>query len=188
MKQRFTNCQQRETAFTLIELILVMALLTVVIAMAAPSLASFFRGRALENEARRFVTLTRYGQNRAVSEGTPMVLWVDLDDRAYGLRERSGFRSAEFTNLARQDVYFRLAEKVEMEIDRYPLSPRTGDVRGSAALLRLPSIQFLPDGSIDESSLTNIVLREGTERLWIVRWRNSYEVRNETNLWKQAYR
>src|SRR5437667_3469223 len=61
-------------AFTLIELILVMALLVIVMAVSAPALSNFFRGRTLDSEARCFMSLTRYGQSRAVSEGIPMVL------------------------------------------------------------------------------------------------------------------
>ena len=54
-----------DRAFTLIELVLVMTLLVVVVAIAAPSLAGFFRGRALDAEARRLLSLTRQGQSRA---------------------------------------------------------------------------------------------------------------------------
>ena len=62
--------------FTLIELILVMAVLAIVLAIIAPSLGNFFRGRTLDSEARRFVSLTRYAESRAVSEGSPMLLWM----------------------------------------------------------------------------------------------------------------
>ena len=51
--------------FTLIELVVVMTLLVTVIALASPSLAGFFRGRALDAEARRMMSLTRLGQSRA---------------------------------------------------------------------------------------------------------------------------
>ena len=45
-------------AFTLIELILVMALLTIAASLVAPKMASFFRGRAHDQEARRLLALT----------------------------------------------------------------------------------------------------------------------------------
>ena len=77
--------------FSLIELLLVMALLSIVISITLPSLSSFFRGRALDAEARRLLSLTRYGQSRAVSEGIPMVLWVDAEDRTYGLEQEPGW-------------------------------------------------------------------------------------------------
>ena len=72
-------------AFTLIELILVLALLVIITSLAAPAMANFIRGRALDSEARRLVALMHAGQSRAVSEGMPMVLWVDEKQGAYGL-------------------------------------------------------------------------------------------------------
>ena len=54
------------SAFTLIELILVMAILTMAVSVTAPTLANFFRGRTLDAEARRLLAMTRGGQNRAV--------------------------------------------------------------------------------------------------------------------------
>src|SRR6266850_7421868 len=65
------------SAFTLMELILVMTVLAVAVWIAAPALANFFRGRTLDSEARRFLSLTRHGQSRAVAEGVPMELWLD---------------------------------------------------------------------------------------------------------------
>src|SRR5580765_8012860 len=56
-------------AFTLIEMIVVMALLGITISVALPSLKGFFRGRTLDSEARRMLALTRQGQTRAVSTG-----------------------------------------------------------------------------------------------------------------------
>src|SRR5689334_15919462 len=48
--------------FTLIELILVMAILTVAVSITAPALSNFFHGRTLDSEARRMLALTRQGQ------------------------------------------------------------------------------------------------------------------------------
>src|SRR5438046_9262722 len=73
------------SAFTLIELILVMAILTVAVSITAPTLGRFFSGRALDSEARRLLALTHNGQSRAVSEGFPIELWVDARERTYGL-------------------------------------------------------------------------------------------------------
>src|SRR5438128_2340756 len=82
-------------AFTLIELILVMALLLIVLGVAFPSLKSFFQGRNLDAEARRFLSLTHYGQSRAVSEGLPMMLWIDAPGRAYGLQVQTGYTETD---------------------------------------------------------------------------------------------
>ena len=72
--------------FTLIELILVLALLVIITSLAAPAMSNFIRGRALDSEARRLFALMHAGQSRAVSEGMPMVLWVDEKQGAYGLQ------------------------------------------------------------------------------------------------------
>src|SRR2546421_9923316 len=84
-----------KAAFTLIELILVMAMLLIVLAVSAPALSNFFRGRTLDSEARRFLSLTRYGQSRAVSEGGPMVLWIDAKNGTYGLQEEASYAQAD---------------------------------------------------------------------------------------------
>src|SRR6266576_1390544 len=73
------------SAFTLIELILVMAILTIAVSITAPTLGRFFSGRALDSEARRLLALTHNGQSRAVTEGFPVELWVDARQRTYGL-------------------------------------------------------------------------------------------------------
>src|SRR5262249_50778526 len=90
---RFTFHAARNTspAFTLIELVLVMAVVVIAIAITAPKLANFFRGRTLDSEARRLLALTHAGQSRAVSEGIPMRLWVDAEQRTYGLEEEAGW-------------------------------------------------------------------------------------------------
>ena len=52
-------------AFTLIELILVLALLVIITSLAAPAMANFIRGRALDSEARRLSALMHAAQSRA---------------------------------------------------------------------------------------------------------------------------
>src|SRR5437773_996832 len=101
----------RAPGFTLIELILVMALLLIVVGVALPSLKSFFRGRNLDSEARRFLSLTRYGQSRAVSEGVPMVLWMDPRRGAYGLQQQAGYTDGD-SNAVR----FVLSEDTRVEV------------------------------------------------------------------------
>src|ERR1039457_4932934 len=85
----------RRHGFTLIELILVLTLLAVLTSLAAPSLSSFFRGRALDSEARQLLSLTHAAQNRAVSEGFPMLLWVDSQGHDYGVVEEASAQKAD---------------------------------------------------------------------------------------------
>ncbi len=78
-----------EPAFTLIELLLILAMLVIITSLAAPAVANFIRGRALDSEGRRLFALIHAGQSRAVSEGMPMVLWVNEKQNAYGLQAQT---------------------------------------------------------------------------------------------------
>ena len=155
-------------AFTLIELILVMALLVAMISVTAPSLFSFFRGRALDSEARRLLSLTRAGQSRAVSEGLPMLLWIDTEQSAYGLEQEMPPRDGDPKALE-----FSLEDGLLLEAQ----NTRPVPVHGR----NLPAIRFTPEGLIDESSPT--ALRLGgvdNASLWLVETTNrvSYEIHN----------
>lgn len=157
--------------FTLVELLLVMALLVIVLAIAAPNLANFFRGRSLDNEARRLLALTRLGQSRAVSEGIPMVLWLDEKGRCYGLEEESGFDELMKTNLV-----FTLDKDLQMEVvlvnRTSVLGPNSGNslrtlnpnlAQPTNPHRNYPSIRFLEDGTIGETSPELIRLRGWAE-------------------------
>ena len=90
------------SAFTLVELIVVMALLAVVLALSAPSLSRSMRQRNLEAEAARFLAATEYSRDEAVSQGVPMTLWIDEKQQRFGVEPKEGFagdesRSREFT-------------------------------------------------------------------------------------------
>lgn len=170
--------------FTLVELIAVMALLVTVIAIASPSLAGFFRGRAVDAEARRMLSLSRLGQSRAASEGIPMLLWVDLNQRTYGLEA-----DLSFVDEDPKAVEYTLDGNVTMEIGATDdtggaITANTlfGSGLSSSQHASLPSIRFEPDGSISGSSPESFQLldRDGGS-LWVGRTANqlSYEVRNQ---------
>ena len=165
MQHRPTNFRH---GFTFIELILVMALLVAMISLSAPMLSSFFRGRTLDGEARRLLALTRAGQSRAVSEGFPMLLWVDAGLRSYGLEQEMPPRDGD--GKAQE---FTLDESLRMEVAKSASLP----VRGKP----LPAIRFLPDGTVDEVSPTSVSLAGMDEsKLWLVLATNrvNYEIRN----------
>lgn len=154
-------------AFTLVELMLVMALLTIVIAVAAPSLKNFFRGRNLDSEARRFLALTRYGQSRAVSEGVPMVLWIDAHNGQYGLQTQTGY-----TDNDAKAVQFALDDTLTLEVSANQTTTMTRSntwTQNAPALGTLPAIRFLPDGFIGETSPENILIRESSDNAVLVR-------------------
>ncbi|SPE62643.1 hypothetical protein SBV1_860013 [Verrucomicrobia bacterium] len=187
-----SNCA-RTRGFTLIELILVMAILTIAVSLAAPTLSHFFAGRALDSEARRLLALTRLGQSRAVAEGLPMELWVDPQSRTYGLEaEVSSRTSADQSDP--KAVTYTLDRDVKMEIPAR-LVTKPAVIRSSLAPIsiasvpvvvprhgNLPTIRFLPDGSVAENSpqMLHLIDRENASLfLALATSRLSYEIRTD---------
>lgn len=174
--------------FTLIELILVMVLMVIVVAFVGPSLGNFFKGRTLDSEARRFVSLTRFAQNRAVSEGVPMVLWIDAEQRLYGLLQENTYGETDL-----RPVTYELGDDVEIEVDSRTVGvkqniPQTSnEIRPSGNSV---AIRFLPDGFIGNGSPQVVWLKElskvgeaenRTEGIWITQSRNGATYDIQTN-------
>jgi len=165
-------------AFTLIELILVMTLLAIVLAISAPSLSKFFKGRGLDNEARRFLALTRQAQSRAISEGVPMVLWFDSESRTYGLNADKTFIEED----PKADQ-FTIEPSVEIEVQH---SAEAKAVAQSSQFRNeklettgVHSLRFNPDGFASAGSPEIVVFRqEGNGELLVAQTRNrlSYEI------------
>ena len=184
---RFANRARR--GFTLIELILVMALLTVVISLTAPKHSRIFHGRTLDSEARRLLALTRSGQSRAVSEGTPMDLWVNAEEGAFGLEAEPSYETSD-----PKAVNFTLDGGLQLEVvNRIVAAPTTAATsrsrqasiasvgRVNLVHANLPTIRFLPDGSIGEASPQMLRLTSGDGgSLWLTKARDgaSYEIRS----------
>jgi prepilin-type N-terminal cleavage/methylation domain-containing protein len=147
---------QRSAAFTLIELILVMALLLIVLGVSSPQLQRFFRGRNIDSEARRFLSLTVYGQSRAVSEGVPMILWLDTRRGTYGLRAAAGFMDPDDKALE-----YELDPNLHFELPLGATANKLVPITPDRVTGNLPSIRFGPDGFISQSSPGEILLVQG---------------------------
>jgi prepilin-type N-terminal cleavage/methylation domain-containing protein len=171
-------------AFTLMELILVMTVLTIAASITAPALANFFRGRSLDSEARRLLSLIRQGQSRAVSEGLPMDLWIDAQQGAYGLEAEPSYEVTDS-----KAVSFTLEKEMQLQVGNLNLNSTTGFSSSNTQIQNstrksshpnLPSIRFLPDGSIAETSPQTLQLTGSEGRsIWVALSRNglSYELR-----------
>ena len=158
-------------AFTLIELILVMAILVIVIGVALPSLKNFFRGRNIESESRRLLELTRYGQSRAVSEGVPMVLWINARDGTYGLNEQAGYTDGDT-----RAVSYNVDKDLSISVVQGKMKKV---IRGA-----YPSIYFLPEGVVGANSLEAVCLQdEKGQPVWLVESASGlgYEIRYQYN-------
>jgi type II secretion system protein H len=165
-------------AFTLIELILVLVLLATILAITAPSLSKFFRGRSLDSEAKRFLALTRLAQSRAVSEGVPMVVWLQTEQRSYGLNADKSFVEED-----EQAEQFALDSALQMEVLRFSGSmtaSQTNQFRNEKSDTgSLHTLRFNPDGFVSLTSAEAVVFRQGeAEELWVAQSRNrmNYEI------------
>jgi type II secretion system protein H len=148
-----------QRGFTLIELVMVMVLLVIAAAFVAPHMASFFRGRVLNSEARRLLALTYYGQSRAVAEGVPVLLWINSKQDSYGLVTQSA--KAEPDDKASS---FNVDSSLTLETTAPDASiVSEGQDEGLGVPNNLPVIRFMPDGYFDPSSVSKIVLRQGAE-------------------------
>jgi len=82
--------------FSLMELILVMVVMCVALAAAAPSLRGYFASRQVWDAAGQMVALTQYARSRAAAEGRVYRLNVDTKDGQYWLTAQT---SAGFETL-----------------------------------------------------------------------------------------
>ena len=151
-----TNEPMRKRRFTLIELILVMTTLATVMAIAAPSLARFLRGRSVNQDARRLASLVRYARSQAISRSEPMEVWIEPTEGAYGLRAMHGHEDT-----GEGVLRFNLAEHVGVDGESLTTAPEAG-IR----------IVYWPDGLADPDSAASVVLynrNDTTESITISR-------------------
>lgn len=179
-QQLSSRIQRGAPAFTLIELLLVMALLTIVISVGVPTLSGFFRGRTLDNEARRMLALSRYAKSLAISEGLPVAIWFDERNRKYGLEQDYAYDDID----SKTNMVFTLDKDVDMEVVmiKRPAVVSQNNVTGNRGRLTLtpivvqpgnphrnfPCIRYLEDGTVAENSPEVIRLKgRGDETLYL---------------------
>lgn len=124
-------------AFTLMELVLVMAVMAISAAVVAPNLQGLLYGRRATEEGRRALALIQQARSEAVSSGDMIRVWFNMDDDEYG------FESATETETT--DARTRsLAEGLAIEL------ANTGQSQGTWSFF------CRPDGTIDASQETEI--------------------------------
>ena len=147
-------------AFTLLELIAVLALLTVVFTVSAPSLGQFFKSRSLVEEARRMLALTEHVRREAISTGAPMQLLFDMNRGVLYVQREDGYQPGQFGNRTVQTTRpYWINEKHEVIFET-----------GEPIERDLYAVTFLPDGSLLETSPTSWRLqnRENSEEFYRV--------------------
>lgn len=128
-------------AFTFIELIIVMAMLTALLAVVTPTMSRFFRGQSMREEARKFLALTEYARSQAVSLAMPLKIWVNPQTGLYGMQAMTGFEIPD----QRETLPFQLGDEYRFEFST--------DVKKENGLINLV---FQPDGSLGEQSPVTI--------------------------------
>jgi prepilin-type N-terminal cleavage/methylation domain-containing protein len=159
-------------AFTLIELILVMALLVVITSLATPAMSKFIRGRALDSESRRLFALIHAGQSRAVSEGMPMVLWLDEKNGTYGLQAETTGKTGD-----------PKAEQLPLD-STLQIAVLNAGLGTPTTFNNFPAIRFLADGSVDENSPQTLQLTDSagvSSWLLLNKSRTGYEISDSKN-------
>ena len=148
----------RRHAFTLLELIAVMVILCVVVAMAAPSIREFGRGRGGVDCAAQIVALTRWARTQAVTEGAVYRLNFDPPSRSYWVTvERYGYFESPGQEFGRVFIAPDSVERLDCT------APRAEDGQ---------YVQFWPTGRTDPATIrltdsrgevTDIVCPSATE-------------------------
>jgi len=104
--------RHRSAAFTLIEMLAVVAILALVMTFALPN-TGMLQTRRLDSETRQLVALLELARQRAVMTGVKHRLWIDLEEAEYRL-----------------EWFVSEAQGLEME----PAPRPTYDVRGATPL------------------------------------------------------
>ena len=177
---------RRAGAFTLIELILVMAVMIMAVSVVTPMLSRFFGGRKVDLEAKRFMSLIHYGRSRAASDGVPVILWVDPATGTYGLKQQPGY-----TDNDPKAVDHTVADGLKLDVERHTVAAPTANSQTGRILTGQAStpskntlaIYFSPDGTINSAlSISGISIQEnGDPPVWIVPSANQldYEVQSQ---------
>ena len=130
--------------FTLVEMILVMAVLVVILAVVAPSLSATMRGRIMTEQAARLLALTEYSRDEAASQGVPMVVWVDPDTRRFGAALKVGY-----VNSALRTKEYTLPADLNFDPVAGAQASKTGGHGFDVA-------EFEPDGTMDPASAPSV--------------------------------
>lgn len=83
------RCRPRARGFTLIELVVALALAALMVALVPPALDKLRDGMQYRDTVRAIVTELRSARQRARSEGAEVRFFVDLAGRRFGLDEKT---------------------------------------------------------------------------------------------------
>jgi type II secretion system protein H len=150
--------RNQSRAFTLIELIMVMVIMTIVVGLIAPSLRGFAMGRRTYNTASTILSLTQYAHSQAISEGRIYRLNFDTSARAFWLTaDNAGTFSAPNNDYGQR---FTTETNATLQVN---ITPRVIPLNQQDALAQGPTrsrnvqvepyIEFQPSGRADPAKI-----------------------------------
>jgi type IV fimbrial biogenesis protein FimT len=136
----------RQPGFTMMELVLVLAVIAICAAIAAPSLSGFARGRVLPNTATELMTALRWCRMRALTEGVEYRCNLDKSANTWWVTKDSGDGST-FVDVSDNELgrSHTLPEGVIIQNIEFKTVTDTGDAT---------YIPFLPSGRTQAASIT----------------------------------
>ena len=141
------------------ELLLVMVVIGVVVALAAPTLRGFAGAQQAEDAAASILSLTRWAQSQAITLGRPCRLNIDSDTGTYWLTVQE--QGAYVPLKADLGQTFHLPDGVKFELrfdqdQNQSPTPGSRGIMGSLARKSTPQrnyIQFHPSGRCDTATI-----------------------------------
>ncbi|MBM3860180.1 MAG: prepilin-type N-terminal cleavage/methylation domain-containing protein [Verrucomicrobia bacterium] len=133
---------QVPAGFTLIELSLVVMILALVMALAAPSFVRSFRSALLGESARNFATTCQLARLQAVSQQINSTLHLDLEQQVYWLSQLS-------TNLTGDTPEPMTIKWVELDPRVRIASATLADGTTGSGAGQIVEINFYPNGTCD---------------------------------------
>jgi type II secretion system protein H len=110
------NRPRASSAFTLIELVLVMVVLTVLLTIAAPSLRGWSRGTKLRDASDQLLAATRFARSQAVTTGDVYRVEFDVNTSSYRVTSRDGDQFAAVPGEFGRET--RLPSEVRLSVAR----------------------------------------------------------------------
>ena len=130
---------------TLLELILVLAILCILTGIIAPHMSGFAEGRRFVSEWNHLQDMVRYARSEAIARSVTVEIGFNQEEGTYGItKNNSGLK-----NLPVEFTTHNLPNKLAFD---FPDSATREDNR--------IAIRFLPDGTVDEDSPEKIELAE----------------------------
>ena len=130
---------RRLPGFTLLELIVVLALVAVLLGLAAPSLRGFLGSRQTADAAAQVLALTQLAGTRAIAQGNVYRLNIDLQSNTYWLTMQQGGMFVDLNCEFGRRFQFPEGTTVRVE------APAAGSP--------LSAIDFYPSGRTEEATI-----------------------------------